>query len=75
MQNKNVILRLSMPEVLLKKHKCQILNNTYLFVACVESVQMSRASRRESPLYMSAQYGELRSTTGWDRSVSLGHPR
>jgi len=25
-------------------------------------------------LYMSSQYGELRSTSGWDRFVSLGHP-
>jgi len=26
-------------------------------------------------LYMSPQYGELRPTSGWDRFVSLGHPR
>ena len=26
-------------------------------------------------LHMSPQYGELRSTTGWDRLASLGHPR
>jgi len=26
-------------------------------------------------LYMSPQYGELRPTSGWDRLVSLGHPR
>jgi len=25
-------------------------------------------------LHMSAQYGELRPTSGWDRSCSLGHP-
>ena len=25
-------------------------------------------------LYMSAQYGELRPTSGWDHFVSLGHP-
>jgi len=25
-------------------------------------------------LHMSRQYGELRPTSGWDRSVSLGHP-
>jgi len=25
-------------------------------------------------LHMSAQYGELRPTSGWDRFVSLGHP-
>jgi len=24
--------------------------------------------------HMSLQYGELRSTSGWDRFVSLGHP-
>jgi len=24
---------------------------------------------------MSLQYGELRPTSGWDRFVSLGHPR
>jgi len=26
-------------------------------------------------LYMSPQYGELWPTSGWDRLVSLGHPR
>jgi len=26
-------------------------------------------------LYMSTQYGELRPTSGWDRFVSLEHPR
>ena len=26
-------------------------------------------------LHMSSQYGELRPTSGWDRFVSLGHPR
>jgi len=30
--------------------------------------------KQQYPSYMSPQYGELRSTSGWDRFISLGHP-
>ena len=41
----------------------------------------SRIDNRKKPvkqqylLHMSSQYSELQSTSGWDRFVSLGHPR
>ena len=31
--------------------------------------------KQQYVLHMSSQYGELRPTSGWDRFVSLGHPR
>jgi len=31
--------------------------------------------KQEYLRHMSLQYGELRPTCGWDRFVSLGHPR
>jgi len=31
--------------------------------------------KQQCLLHMSSRYGELRPTSGWDRFVSLGHPR
>ena len=36
--------------------------------------QSEKNSLNSSCMHMSSQYGELRSTSGWDRFVSLEHP-
>jgi len=40
--------------------------------ACIDN--RKKLVKQQYFLHMSAQYGELRPTSGWDRFVSLGHP-
>jgi len=35
---------------------------------------IGKSIKQQYVLHMSPQYGELRLTSGWDRSGSLGHP-
>ena len=48
----------------------------YIFAikACIDNRE-KKLVKKQYPLYMSSQYGELWPTSGWDSFVSLGHPR
>jgi len=47
----------------------------YMFTtkACIDN-RTKKLVKQQYLLHMSPQYGELRPTSGWDRSGSLGHP-
>jgi len=46
----------------------------YIFATKAFSTIRKKLVKQQYLLQMSPQYSELRSTNGWDRSSSLGHP-
>ena len=47
----------------------------YIFATKAHIDNRKKLVKQQYVLQMSPQYGELRPTSGWDRFVSLGHPR
>jgi len=45
----------------------------YIFATKALIVNRKKLIKQQYLLHMSLQYGELRSTNGWDRFTSLGH--
>jgi len=50
-------------------HRTTLSGNIFATKACIDD----RKNKQQYLLQMSPQYGELRPTSGWDRSGSLGH--
>ena len=46
----------------------------YIFATKASIDNRKNLVKQQCLLHMSSQYGELRLTSGWDRSGSLGHP-
>jgi len=46
----------------------------YIFATKTYIDYRKKILKQQCLLHMSSQYGELRPTSGWDRSSSLGHP-
>jgi len=46
----------------------------YIFATKARIDNREKLVKQQYLIYMSSQYGELRPTSGWDRSASLGHP-
>jgi len=42
---------------------------------CMYRQSEKKLVKQQYLLYISAQYGELWPTSGWDHFISLGHPR
>jgi len=56
---------------------CTPLHNLsgYIFATKAHINNRKKLVKQQYLLHMSPQYGKLRPTNGWDRFVSLGHPR
>ena len=55
------------------RHHCTTLSG-YIFATKAHIDNQKNFIKQQYLLLMSPQYGELRPTSGWDRSDSLGHP-
>ena len=53
-------------------HRTMLSGCIFATKACVDN--RKKLIKQQYVLYMAPQYGELRSTNGWDRFGSLGHP-
>jgi len=53
-------------------HRATLSGYIFATKACIDN--RKKVVKQQYLLHMSPQYGELRPTSGWDRSGSLGHP-
>jgi len=55
-----------------RHHPTTLSGHIFANEACIDN--RKKLVKQQYILHMSAQYGELRPTSGWDRFGSLGHP-